>query len=128
VLDSFIRWAGTVDWNSYAEIGISYSYILYYLPFPLLIMSSYFLLKSVSVPSFWLRSLLAVLVAVVFAYFHKQHITVPQGQMDFELIKFVALEYLVGASIGLLGIFIGTIRSIVSSIVKRVKKENTQVA
>lgn len=127
MLDSLVKWAGTVDWNSYAELAISYSYILYFLPFPLLIFGSYFLFKSVRLPSFWLRSLLALLVAVVFAYFHKQHITVPQGKMDFELIGFVGLEYLVGASLGLLAILITAIKGIASIIKKVFKKEKKQV-
>lgn len=127
-MDTILKWIEAVDWNALAETAIAHVYILYLLPFPLIAIGTYYFLKSVNLPSIWLRGLLTILVTLCFGYYHKIHISsVPKGDVDFNLIGAVAYEYIVGSSIALLAIFIFVIRSIISSIKGRRQKRNPQV-
>ncbi|PLS19549.1 hypothetical protein CVD28_03790 [Bacillus sp. M6-12] len=127
MIDSLIAWLGSIDWNALTETAIEHVYILYLLPFPIILIGTYYFFKSVSLPSFWLRGLSAILVTLCFGFYHKKHITdVPKGEIDFGLIEAVAYEYMIGSAIALLAIFIFMVRSIVSSIKGRAKKKAVQ--
>ena len=122
--EKILNWIQTTDWNSAFETFLTHSYILFYLPFPILLFSTYYLLKLINVPSFWLRSGLSVLATLSLYLYHRTGITLPKGELDFTLIGVVANEVILASSVGLLAILIYFIRSIVSGVLfvtKRVR-------
>lgn len=122
--EKILNWIQTTDWNSVFDTFLTHSYILFYLPFPILLFSTYYLLKLINVPSFWLRSGLSVLATLSLYLYHRTGVTLPKGELDFTLIGVVANEVILASSVGLLAILIYFIRSTVSGVLfitKRVR-------
>lgn len=120
--ETISTWIQTNDWNSTFDTFLTHSYLLYYLPFPILLVSAYYLLKLIKVPFFFLRTVLAGLSTAGMYLYHKTGVTLPRGELDFTLIGVVANEVILASSIGLLAIIIYFIRSIASGILSVSRK------
>lgn len=114
--ETISSWIQTTDWNSAFETFLTHSYIMYYLPFPILLFSTYYLLKLINVPFFFLRTAFAGLATLGLYYYHRTGVTLPRGELDFPLIGVVANEVILASSIGLLAIFIYFIRTFLSAV------------
>lgn len=120
--EKITNWIQTTDWNAVFETFLTHSYIMYYLPFPILLFATYYFLKLINVPSFWLRSGLSVLATLSLYLYHRTGVTLPRGELDFTLIGVVANEVILASSVGLLAILIYFIRSIVSGVLNVTKR------
>ena len=125
-MDKIIEWANKVDWNELFNTFLAYYHWLFYLPFPILFIGVYFLMKSFGI-RYKLVNLLIATISTVICYFlyHKKQISVTEG-VDFQLIGAVAIETITASSIALLAIFIFMIRGIYSMIKNRKSKPGTQ--
>lgn len=121
--DFLLEWIETVDWNVVVETLISYSYLLYYLPFPIIAIGTYFFLKSLNVPSVLLRILSSILVTIGVFYYHQKHVSLVAGEVNFQAMEIVAFEFIGGALLCLVTMFIFILRFIYSSIKKLYMKK-----